>query len=429
MRAATRVQSDSWLDRVGESFARGRLNEVSPKTVRSYGQGLKNLFAFLRSRGVEDLHYVTPELLQAWQDSMRERVPPLRAGSRAIYSTAARQLIKWAAERGIVDVTLEAAIKGVRTRRSDGRTARPAIGDEDLAKLIEYLRPRRPRMSVIDLRDRALFYFLLATGLQISEALQVTRTNYEKGRLRQTTGTYVEFETPTVVVEFIRDYLRARRDELPWLWIKHGNNTNVSGPLEDSGVREAWARICFHLEIERFNSRQLRRTSAGVLLDAGIDGATVAKHLNHANSSAIRKFAKVRRLSQEKTVEVMDRVIQASGTSIEDREARNWWVVHEGAVISATGYEMGPASRGEWWFPSLGWSMHEGRDIFPSASEARATAIHLLVAERDAINRKVDALELEELFSVQHPGKLVAGRITGGGDMSCAIDDERPPVP
>jgi site-specific recombinase XerD len=311
MPAPRLLRSDSWLENIEASFARQLLREeLSPKTVRSYGIGVKNLFTFLRANDVEDFAELTRDLLERWQDSMRERTPPLRAGSRSLYSTAARRLIEWAADRGIVPLELTRAIKGVRARHRSEEHARQPISEEDLAKLMNYLGPRRPRMSVIDLRDRALFYVFIATGMRVSEVLQMTRDHYERGRVRQKGGSYVEFELTPTVVEFVGDYLRTRRDDLPWVWIRHGNNTNVTGQLEDSGVREIWRRLCYHLSIERFTTHQLRHTAATLLLEQGVDSAMVAKHLHHADLRTVHKYAHVRRGQQQKTLDVMEHVIQ-----------------------------------------------------------------------------------------------------------------------
>jgi len=311
------VHSDGWLDRVGDGFSRALLREdLSPKTVRTYGTGLKDLFTYLRDQGVDDIHHLTRELLEGWQDDMRERVPALKSSTRGLYATAARQLVRWAADRDMVDLKLERAITGVRTRRKSDEEGRQPIDEEDLQRLMVCLGPRRSRMTLIDLRDRALFFFFLETGLRVSEALQVQRTAYQRARVRQKGGSYVEFEiTPTVAV-FIGDYLRARTDDLPWLWIAIGNNTGQIRQLADSGVREIWRKLCYRLGIERFTTHQLRHTAATILLEQDVDHLAVAKHLHHADTRTVHKYAHVRRKTKQRTLDVMEDFI------------------HEGAQIS-----------------------------------------------------------------------------------------------
>jgi integrase len=304
------VRSDSWLDSVLESFQDWQLNqEISPKTVRSYGIAIKSLFAFLRENGVDDLSRVDRRLLQDWQTHLRARVPPLRSASRASYATAARQLIRYAAERDIVPWELERAIVGVRARRQrdNGPHEREPVSDEHLAKLMAYLAPMRPRMTVIDLRDRALFFFLLYTGLRVSEALQVLRSNFIRGRVRQKGGTWVEYDLSAsdAVIGYINDYLRARRDSDLVLWRKHGNNATVGGVLDDSGVREIWHRLCLRVGVPYFTTHQLRHTAGTQVYEQTGDERAVAEWLHHADTRTAYRYAKVSKRKRRNIAEGM----------------------------------------------------------------------------------------------------------------------------
>src|SRR5258708_18110093 len=191
--AVRRVTTDSWLENVGDSFKRDLLREeISPKTVRTYGIGIKNFFAFLRENGVDDLTYLNRDLLERWQDALRERVPPLAIGSRSLYSTAVRRLIGFAADRDIVDWKLERAIKGVRKRKKSKDEERQPIPPGDLEILNASFGPRRARMSQIDLRDRAIFWTLYTTGVRVGEALPMPRERFQRCRVRQKGGSYID---------------------------------------------------------------------------------------------------------------------------------------------------------------------------------------------------------------------------------------------
>jgi site-specific recombinase XerD len=309
------VESDSWLDRVGDSFERDLLRrDFSPATVRTYGLGIKNLFSFLRDQGVDDFHYLTRELLEAWQDSLRERTTPrpMKATSRGLYGTAVRQLIRWAADRDIVDLKLERAIVGVRTRKRDSSEARQPINAEDLEVIAAYLGPRRPRMSVIDLRDRAMFFFFVQTGGRVNEVLQVPRSSFIKARVRQKGGTYVDLEIKEggIVAGMIDDYLRARTDDLPYLWISIGNNASSVRQLADSGVREAWRRLCLRLRIERFTTHQLRHTCATLIYENGGDELAIATWLHHADTRTAHRYTHVSDRKKQQTLDALETFVQ-----------------------------------------------------------------------------------------------------------------------
>jgi site-specific recombinase XerD len=374
--------------------------------LRSYANGIKCLFSFLRENGVDDFHLLNRELLEHWQDSMRERVPPLRASTRSVYGTGVRRLIKWAAERGIVEADLERAVKGISRRLKKGAPGERPISKDDLARLMDYLGSRHSRPSTIALRDRALFYFLLETGLQVTEAVQLTRANFEAGHVRMRDGAFVEFAVSATVTRFIREYLRARTDDLPWLWAKHGNNSNVViGRLDKQGVRQIWERISFKLKIERFSSRRLRRTTGAVLFDQGVAGHDVARHLRLADPRSIRRYpvVKVAMGASKQPLEVMEHLIHFA--TIDNSESRDWWFIDDGRVVLVEGYRSGPET---WWFPSSGMVAREGHDLFASEGEARVAAIRLLESERESIDRKLEALEIESVFA----GKVAAEMIS-----------------
>jgi hypothetical protein len=63
-----------------------------------------------------------------------------------------------------------------------------------------------------------------------------------------------------------------------------------------------------------------------------------------------------------------------------DREKRMWWVVLDGYLpVQRQGLSChdpdGVIQQGVWWFPDIGYSMHEGYQIFPTEAQARAKAI------------------------------------------------------
>jgi integrase/recombinase XerD len=307
MPAPRLVHSDSWLDVIAHDYERALQREnLSPATVRIYLAALKQFSAFLREQGIEDLHQLDRDLVERWQDSLRQRVPPLKSSSRSLYGTATRLLLRWAAEKGIVDWRLEKAVVGTRTRHSLPRPIPP----DDLALIKSVLAPRRARMTVVELRDRAMFHYFLTSGARVSEALQVRKRDFERPIVIQKGGTEKELRIPATVVTMVHDYLSVRRDDLPWLWLAHGNNVNAVHRLEASGVREAWRRLCIQLRIDRFTTHQLRHTCATELLERGVSELAIMEHLGHHNLQTLHVYSQVRDKQRKHVEDVMEQLVQ-----------------------------------------------------------------------------------------------------------------------
>lgn len=163
-----------------------------------------------RLHAVTDL---TREVLEEWQDIQIER--DWSARSRGLATTAARQLIKFGSdapkyEREIAP-RLERALAKVKQPEAEPHP----ISDADLAKIQADLLPLTSDLTVEQLRDRALFVYILSTGARVSEALQPTRENYAAPIVIQKGGTKKLLGVPPEAVEIVGDYLCVRDDDRP----------------------------------------------------------------------------------------------------------------------------------------------------------------------------------------------------------------------
>jgi integrase/recombinase XerD len=298
------VRSSTWTDQVLEDFERAMLRrQLSPATVRTYRWAMQDLFGGMREAGLTDIRELTRDMLEDWQDTMGER--KWRPRSRSLAITAARQLIRWAAERDLVDFRLEKALARVKT--PDGRP-RP-IKKPDLEKIKAYLLPRRAHMNIVALRDRALFFYLLTTGARVSEALQVRRDDIEAPVVRQKGGSEKVLLMPPQAQELVEDYLRARRDESPWLWVSHKSNAPMTR-LGPPGVREIWRKLARKLGIPFWTTHQLRHTCATELLEAGVPELVIAEHLGHHGLASLHIYGQVRDKQRQGAVDVMGALLQ-----------------------------------------------------------------------------------------------------------------------
>ena len=305
VRKRVRVVGPGWLDQVLEDFERAMLRrDLSPATVRTYRWALEDLFGGMKQSGLSDIHDLTRDVLEDWQDTMVER--KWKPRSRSLAVTAARQLVKWAAERDLVDWKLEKSLAKVKT--PDGRP-RP-IPAADLELIKAYLLPRRPRMNIVALRDRALFFYLLTTGARVSEALQVRRDDLEAPAVRQKGGSEKVLLMPANARELVDDYLRARHDDIPWLWVNHRSNRSATR-LGPPGVREVWRKIAKKVGVKYWTTHQLRHTCATELLAAGVPELVIAEHLGHHGLGSLHIYGQVRPKARQAAVDVMGEMLKA----------------------------------------------------------------------------------------------------------------------
>jgi integrase len=184
------------------------------------------------------------------------------------------------------------------------------IAKADLEIIKAYLLPRRPHMGIVALRDRALFFYLLTTGARVSEALQVRRDDLDAPVVRQKGGSEKVLLMPPGAHELIDDYLRARIDREPWLWITHKTNAPITR-LGAPGVREVWRKLAKKLGITPWTTHQLRHTCATELLEAGVPELVIAEHLGHHGLASLHIYGQVRDKQRQAAVAVMDQLVQA----------------------------------------------------------------------------------------------------------------------
>jgi integrase len=298
-------------DQLVEDWERWMLRKGrAPGTIKGYLWALDSF----RPDAPADMRDLTPRQLEAWQDRLAakwvwHRHPPLAAasaerlstGSRMQAVTAMRSLLTYCRKQrlGLSDY-LPDALEAVRVRNEERHEIMPA----DFAKLIAYLTPKRPRMEVTDLRTRALFFYLFYSAARVSEVLQVTRSEVEKAIVWQKGGSQKVLYVPLDAVQYVSDYLEARNDDCPWLWVTHQTNTPIR-QLHPDGVRDIWRRLTKRLGIPYFVTHQIRHSYATYARKAGVDPAIAQRQLGHTDPRMMDRY---RHLSDEDREEGTDQM-------------------------------------------------------------------------------------------------------------------------
>ena len=289
----------------------------APGTIGAYLWALSDFVAFLRSHRVDGLEELSRFMLEEWQD--RLLACNLGPRSRSLATTGVRQFLKWAGSHDYCDPRLKDWLTAVRLPPLSPKPLPPAA----FARLVAYYTtvpvPARPS-PLLWLRNRALFFYLVSTGARVSEALQVPSEGFERAAIRQKGGTEKVLVIPDSVHPIVRDYLAARPDPAPLLFISHPGGR----PMTSSGVRAVWKKVAVQLGIAPFTTHQLRHTFATELLDRGVDAVTVAELLGHRNMQTIRNYAQVRGESRARAMRAIEDALHPPAWQLRQPRGSNY---------------------------------------------------------------------------------------------------------
>ena len=295
-----------YLSELFDDFERSlRRRDLSPCTIDAYHWALHDLIEkSMRPAHLTDVAHLTREVLEEWQDSQIERgwVPR----TRGLAGTAVRQFIRFGIDKEyIVDPKLERALAKVKQPDPEPHP----IPEADLTLIKAYfLTPSTDLLweppTVVTLRDRALFFFILATGGRVSEILQTRVDDYEAPNVIQKGGTRKVLGVPAEAAGLIREYLAARTDNRPELWISFKTRSYLR-PMTPGQVREVWHELAKELALTYFTTHAIRHTCATELLAAEVPHLVIAEHLGHHGVATIANYAKVRDKGRQRVLNVM----------------------------------------------------------------------------------------------------------------------------
>lgn len=283
------------VDRLQDRYLAHIRRAGAASSAETYGTQLRGLRRYLAEHGVTRVPQIREEHLEGWQDALVDR--GLKPASRSLAATAVRGWLNWLMERELVGWRLLRAVTAVKRPR--GR-ARP-IPKTELEQLVDHMAPARRGRSLLQLRDRAFFFYLLTTGARISEALRVGRDNYADVVVRQKGGREKRMRIPAAVVAMVDEYLAARTDSLPQLWI-----TTPRGPvrpLSREAANRIWRRIAAELQLQRWTNHRLRDSSATLLARQRMPSHMIADHLGHADLRTVQKYIEI---ADEERAEVLE---------------------------------------------------------------------------------------------------------------------------
>lgn len=259
----------------------GEIKKFSPHTVRAYAGDIRQFLAFLADN----------------------RLPADKAGARAFLAWVfARSRNKATAARKIYAVrsfyayrqrrgTLERnPLEGLSAPKQERRLPR-VLGEEELAAFLDGL----PEASFLELRNKALFEFLYATGLRVSELTGLRAGDLSlRDRLARVLGKgrkerIVPFHDHAAAL--LERYLRRLRAEFP----DAGDLVFVNrrgGPLTPRSVERILKAAFCLLSRSRadIHPHLLRHSFATHLLRRGANLRAIQELLGHSSLATTQKY-------------------------------------------------------------------------------------------------------------------------------------------
>ena len=242
-----------------------KAGNLSPRTLRTYGQSVNALVRYLRSlpdppAAVEDIDRA---LIQDW---LEEMTAAANGSSTPLTRFAqVRTFFRWLVAEGELDAT---PMQGMRDPKTTEKPV-PVVPRDVLLLLLKTC-----DNSFDGRRDEALMRAYADGGMRLNECLalelddvdmdqQVFWVKGKGGKVRA-----VPFGAKTA--RAVDRYLRARRRH-PGAQFTSRVWLGTKGPLGEAGVRHMLHRRCDAAEVDRLFPHQLRHTSAHQVRLAGMN--------------------------------------------------------------------------------------------------------------------------------------------------------------
>jgi len=149
---------------IREYLASLKRRRYSARTLQTYGNALQNFTSFLAAQGIDELHDVSAETVEAYRLHLVER--GLASASLELYMRSVRLLFNWLEETG------QLFLNPCRLLivPNPGRKLLPVPTEEDIRKLLAQPNVSMPK----GIRDRALIEVAYASGARREELVRMS---------------------------------------------------------------------------------------------------------------------------------------------------------------------------------------------------------------------------------------------------------------
>lgn len=255
-----------------------KAEKMSANTMRAYSQHINQMLEYI-GKDETDITYLD---LIDWKASISD----LSSATVANKIAAIHNYFQFMLNAGLI---ADDPSKNIKRPNNIKNKEKPYISEEDAKLLVDYARTER---------DKAMFRFLLSTGVRFVEMANVTIEQYKNAMatdriiaLSVTKGNkggniYINESTQAAIDR----YLRQREDDCPYLFASFRDNqlsdNSVSHTIKTAARRAGlpyWNELSCHC---------LRAACATIMSDKGVPVATISKVLRHSSLSVTTRYIK-----------------------------------------------------------------------------------------------------------------------------------------
>lgn len=263
-------------------------------TIEAYERDCAAFLAFLKTRG-RPLAGTSSKDIQAFIHALSEE--GMSAASRARRLSAIRQLFKYLAAEGIVDVDPAEGVSGPKRERPLPRTLSVAEVDRLIGTASRLSEGLEGRALFRALRFYCLLEMLYATGMRVSELVSLPRSVLKgdprvltiKGKGGRERLVPLNPAARTALERYIA--VSGRFDNSPWLFAAKSAEGHVT--RQGFGQDLKACAEAAGIDPERVSPHVLRHAFASHLLDRGADLRAVQQLLGHADISTTEIYTHV----------------------------------------------------------------------------------------------------------------------------------------
>ena len=254
------------------------------RTIEFYQDKIIGFVSFCEKRSVSNISQITPTLIREYLLWLAD-TNHTPGGVHAFYR-ALRAFLRWYEDEAEPD-NWRNPIKKVKAPKVPVEPLEPVSFE-----VVDALYNACRHGTLADARDRAIFLFLLDTGVRAGELLALNVEDVgvmgdilvRKGKGSKPRTVFIGKRSRRL----LRKYMKLRHDRNKALWI--GARTKTPNRLTYRGLRTMLRRRAAMAKVKPPSLHAFRRAFAITMLRAGTDVFTLAKLMGHADISVLQRY-------------------------------------------------------------------------------------------------------------------------------------------